>query len=69
MAHGQGLLPVDNMRGALWMLGSAVVFSSVSVLIKMLGQDVPAAEMVFFRCLFGLDRKSTRLNSSHCTVK
>jgi drug/metabolite transporter (DMT)-like permease len=54
MALGQGSLPVDNMRGALWMVGSAVVFSSVSVLIKMLGQDVPAAEMVFFRCLFGL---------------
>jgi drug/metabolite transporter (DMT)-like permease len=30
------------------------VFSGVSALIKTLGQDVPSAEMVFFRCLFGL---------------
>lgn len=47
-------LPVDNVRGAVWMLGSALVFSSVSVLIKIAGQDIPPAELVFFRCLFGL---------------
>ncbi len=47
-------LPVDNMRGAVWMVGSAIVFSGVSVMIKALGQDLPSPEMVFFRCLFGL---------------
>lgn len=46
--------PIDNMRGAIWMVGSALVFSAVSVLIKELGQSLPSAEIVFFRCLFGL---------------
>jgi len=54
MATGHGQLPIDNMRGAIWMVGSALVFSGVSVLIKTLGQDLPSPEMVFFRCLFGL---------------
>ena len=54
MATDQTQLPVDNMRGAIWMVGSALVFSGGSVLIKAVGQDLPAPEMVFFRCLFGL---------------
>ena len=54
MASGHAQFPVDNLRGAVWMVGSALVFSGVSALIKTLGQDLPSAEMVFFRCLFGL---------------
>jgi drug/metabolite transporter (DMT)-like permease len=42
------------MRGAVWMVGSALVFSGVSVLIKEVGQSLPSAQIVFFRCLFGL---------------
>jgi drug/metabolite transporter (DMT)-like permease len=47
-------LPIDNMKGAIWMIGAAMVFSGVSVLIKTVGQDIPPAELVFFRCFFGL---------------
>ncbi|MDX2223378.1 MAG: DMT family transporter, partial [Rhodospirillaceae bacterium] len=44
----------DNLRGAAWMLASAVVFSFVSLAIKAVGQGLPSPEVVFFRCLFGL---------------
>jgi len=54
MAASSSSLPVDNMRGAVWMVGSALVFSGVSVLIKELGRDLPSPQIVFFRCLFGL---------------
>lgn len=54
MASTPTFLPVENTRGAIWMVGSALVFSGVTVMIKELGQSIPAAEMVFFRCLFGL---------------
>ncbi|MBL8644369.1 MAG: DMT family transporter [Rhodospirillaceae bacterium] len=53
-SSGPPLPPVDNTKGAIWMVGSALVFAGVAVLIKKLGQSVPVAEMVFFRCLFGL---------------
>ncbi|MDX2143602.1 MAG: DMT family transporter [Rhodospirillaceae bacterium] len=46
--------PTDNLKGAIWMVASALVFSGVSVLIKELGQRLPSPEIVFFRCLFGL---------------
>ncbi len=54
MAASSAPLPIDNIKGAIWMIGSALVFSGVSVLIKKMGQTIPAPEMVFFRCFFGL---------------
>ncbi|WP_276309974.1 DMT family transporter [Phenylobacterium kunshanense] len=39
----------DNLRGALWMLGSALGFTAMTVLIKFLGDDYPAALQTFYR--------------------
>ena len=44
----------DNLRGAAWMLMSSFAFAAGSVAIKTIGRDLPSAEIVFFRCLFGL---------------
>lgn len=43
-----------NVRGAVWMLLAAAGFSGLNALIKALGSDFPAIELVFFRSLFGL---------------
>jgi drug/metabolite transporter (DMT)-like permease len=43
-----------NLRGALWMLASTAIFSVMAALIKQLGPAVPTAQIIFFRCLFGL---------------
>ena len=43
-----------NLQGALWMLGSAVTFSGMTVLIKFLGSDYPAALQTFYRQAAGL---------------
>lgn len=43
-----------NLRGALWMLGSAVTFSVMTTLIKYLGNDYPAALQTFYRQAAGL---------------
>lgn len=43
-----------NVRGALWMLGSALGFTAMSTLIKYLGADYPAALQTFYRQLAGL---------------
>lgn len=43
-----------NTRGALWMLGSGLIFSVMAVLVKQLGQAIDTIEVAFFRCLFGL---------------
>jgi drug/metabolite transporter (DMT)-like permease len=42
-----GLTP--NVRGALWMLASAVTFTVMTTLIKYLGGDYPAALQTFYR--------------------
>ena len=47
-----GLSP--NLRGALWMLGSALSFSLMTSLIKYLGNDYPAALQTFYRQAAGL---------------
>lgn len=39
----------DNLRGALWMLGSALGFTAMTVLIKFLGDDYPAPLQTFYR--------------------
>ncbi len=43
-----------NARGALWMLASAISFSVMTMLIKFLGEDYPAALQAFYRQAFGL---------------
>jgi len=45
---------VDNVRGALWMLGSALGFTAMTVLIKFLGDDYPASLQTFYRQAAGL---------------
>jgi drug/metabolite transporter (DMT)-like permease len=45
--------PADNLRGALWMLASAIGFTAMTTLIKFLGDDYPAALQTFYRQLAG----------------
>jgi len=47
-----GLTP--NVRGALWMLASAITFTGMTTLIKYLGGDYPAALQTFYRQAAGL---------------
>src|SRR5690349_7640158 len=47
----EGLAP--NTRGAVWMVGSALGFTVMAVLIKYLGQGYPAALQAFYRQLAG----------------
>ena len=47
-----GSLP-DNVRGALWILLSAVIFTATNSLIKHVGTTMDSFQMVFFRGLFG----------------
>jgi drug/metabolite transporter (DMT)-like permease len=43
-----------NSRGALWMLASAITFTLVTMLIKLLGENYSAAVQTFYRQLAGL---------------
>jgi len=43
-----------NVRGALWMLASAVTFTAMTTLIKFLGKDYPAPLQAFYRQAAGL---------------
>ncbi|MDB5481548.1 MAG: permease of the drug/metabolite transporter superfamily [Caulobacteraceae bacterium] len=43
-----------NVRGALWMLLSAVTFTAMTTLIKFLGKDYPASLQAFYRQAAGL---------------
>ncbi len=47
-----GLSP--NLRGALWMIASAVTFTAMTTLIKFLGADYPAPLQAFYRNAAGL---------------
>lgn len=42
-----------NVRGALWILLSAVIFTMTNSLIKYVGSSLDPFQMVFFRGLFG----------------
>ena len=42
-----------NVRGALWILASAVIFTMTNSLIKHVGTSLDPFQMVFFRGLFG----------------
>ena len=60
-----------QLRAAGLMLASTVAFGLMAICIRLASRTEPVAEIAFFRNLFGLlallplDRKSTRLNSSH----
>lgn len=43
-----------NLRGALWMLASAICFTAMTTLVKFLGADYPAALQTFYRQLAGV---------------
>ena len=47
-----GLAP--NVKGALWMLASALGFTAMTTLIKYLGEDYPAALQTFYRQAAGV---------------
>lgn len=42
-----------NLEGALWVIGSGIVFSFQGVIVKHLGTRLNSFEIAFFRCLFG----------------
>lgn len=53
--RGDPFVPLPgNVRGALWLLLSALAFSGMNGLIKGLGSDVHPFQIAFFRSLFGL---------------
>ncbi|WP_347566998.1 DMT family transporter [Caulobacter sp. CCUG 60055] len=51
-AAAPGLAP--NVRGALWMVASAISFTAMTTLIKYLGGDYPASLQTFYRQAAGL---------------
>ena len=42
-----------NLRGAGWMLASAVMASFMSVAVKAAGAEIPSIQVTFLRCLLG----------------
>jgi drug/metabolite transporter (DMT)-like permease len=52
LGHRPTLAP--NVRGALWMLASALMFTVMTTLIKFLGADYPASLQTFYRQAAGL---------------
>lgn len=43
-----------NMRGVIWALLSAICFVLMTVLVRILGQDIKVSTMIFWRALAGL---------------
>lgn len=43
-----------NVRGAIWILLSALVFTAMTALIKVVGTTIDAIEIAFFRSAFGV---------------
>ena len=44
----------DNLRGAMWILGSVVAGTIMSVGIKILSPEIHTMQITFLRCLIGL---------------
>ncbi|MBI1179252.1 MAG: EamA family transporter [Alphaproteobacteria bacterium] len=44
----------DNLRGAVWILGAALMNAVVMSLVKLTGQTLPPTMIAFFRGVFGL---------------
>ena len=53
-SSAQALPPIDNMRGALWMVAASTCFAIVTVLVKILGAELHPFAIVFFRSVFGV---------------
>lgn len=49
MSRSSRQQPVDNKRAALWLLASAVCFTGMSVLVKLLGASLHPFQISFFR--------------------
>src|SRR5688572_21381655 len=46
--------PVDNLRGAPWMLAAAVCMAATAVAVKHVGSDLSAPVIAFFRSVVGV---------------
>ena len=44
----------SNLLGSLWMVAAGLLFIAVTVIVRHLGSELPAAEAAFIRYLFGL---------------
>ena len=44
----------SNLRGCLWMVAGGLLFVAVTVLVRMLGSDMPAVQAAFIRYLVGV---------------
>jgi drug/metabolite transporter (DMT)-like permease len=44
----------SNLRGCLWMVTGGLLFVAVTVLVRLLGSDMPAVEAAFIRYLIGV---------------
>lgn len=49
----RGTSPASLARGSLWMLVAGLLFSAMGVLVKLGAREFSAAELVFYRSLFG----------------
>jgi drug/metabolite transporter (DMT)-like permease len=44
----------SNLRGCLWMVAGGLLFVAVTVLVRLLGSDMPAVQAAFIRYLVGV---------------
>ena len=44
----------SNLRGCLWMLAGGLLFVAVTVMVRLLGSDMPAVQAAFIRYLIGV---------------
>lgn len=46
--------PINNVRGALWMLAGSLSLAATALSVKFLGGDLPSPVIVFCRSIFGI---------------
>ena len=46
--------PINNVRGALWMLAGSMSLAATALSVKFLGGDLPSPVIVFCRSIFGI---------------
>ncbi len=46
--------PIDNLRGAMWMIAASTCFAIVTTLVKTVGSELHPFVIVFFRSVFGV---------------
>ena len=44
----------SNLHGCLWMAGGGLLFVAVTVSVRLIGSDLPAAQAAFIRYVFGI---------------